>query len=55
MERKLGGGGIGGGGREERCRGCKTSAKGQHGNRCIGSVLGARTPRKDSQGKVTLP
>ena len=37
MERELAGGGIGGGGREERCRGCKTSAQGQHGNRCIGS------------------
>jgi len=37
MERKLAGGGIGGGGREERCRGYKTSAKGQHRNRCIGS------------------
>ena len=36
-ERKLGGGGIGGGGREERCRGRNTSAKGQHVNRCIGS------------------
>ena len=37
MERKLGGAGIGGGAREERCRGRKTSAKGQHGNGCIGS------------------
>jgi len=37
MERKLAGGSIGGGGREERCRGRKTSAKGQHGNRCFGS------------------
>jgi len=37
MERKLAGGGIGGGGREERCRGRKTSAKVQHGNGCIGS------------------
>jgi len=37
MERKLAGGGIGGGGREERCRGRKMSAKGQHGNGCIGS------------------
>jgi len=37
MERKLAGGGIGGGGREERCRGRKTSAKGQYGNGCIGS------------------
>jgi len=37
MERKLAGGGIRGGGREERCRGRKTSAKGQHGNGCIGS------------------
>jgi len=37
MERKLAGRGIGGGGREERCRRRKTSAKGQHGNECIGS------------------
>jgi len=37
MERKLAGGGIRGGGREERCRGRKTSAKGQHGNGYIGS------------------
>jgi len=37
MERKLVGGHIGGGGRNERCRGHKTSAKGQHGNGCIGS------------------
>jgi len=37
MERKLAGGGIGGGGREEKCHGHKTSAKGQHGNGCIGS------------------
>jgi len=37
MERQLAGGRIGGGGREERCRGHKTSAKGQHGNECIGS------------------
>jgi len=37
MERKLAGRGIGGGGREEGCRGGKTSAKGQHGNGCIGS------------------
>ena len=37
MERKLAGGGIRGGGREERCRGRKTSAKEQHGNGCIGS------------------
>jgi len=26
-----------GGGQKERCRGCKTSTKGQHANRCIGS------------------
>ena len=38
MERKLAGGGIGGGGREERCRSRRTSAKGQHGNGCIGSA-----------------
>ena len=37
MERKLAGGGIRGGGQEERCRGRKTSAKGQHGNGCIES------------------
>jgi len=37
MERKLAGGGIGGGGREERCRGRKTSAKGQYGNGWIRS------------------
>ena len=37
MERKLAGGGIGGGGREERCRGRRTSAKWQHGNGWIGS------------------
>jgi len=37
MERKLAGGGIGGEGREERCRGRKKSAKGQHGNGCSGS------------------
>ena len=37
MERKLAGGGLGGGGGEERSRGRKTSAKGQHGNGCIGS------------------
>jgi len=37
MEGKLAGGGIGGGGREERCRGRKMSAKGQHGNGCNGS------------------
>jgi len=37
MDRKLVGGRIGGGGREERCRGRKTSAKGEHGNGCIGS------------------
>jgi len=37
MERKLAGGGIGGGGWEERYRGRKISAKGQHGNECIGS------------------
>ena len=35
--KKAGGQGYRGGGREERCHGCKTSAKGQHGNRCIGS------------------
>jgi len=37
METKLAGGDIGGGGREERCHGRKTSAKGEHGNRFIGS------------------
>ena len=37
MERKLVGGRIRGGGRKERCHGRKTSAKGPHGNRCIGS------------------
>jgi len=37
MERKLAAGGIRGGGREERCRGCKMSAKWQHWNGCIGS------------------
>jgi len=37
MEGKLAGGGIGGGGWEERCRSRKMSAKGQHGNECIGS------------------
>ena len=37
MERKLAGRGIGRGGQDERCRGRKTSAKGQQGNRCIGS------------------
>jgi len=37
MERKLAGGGIGGGGREQSGRGRQTSAKGQHGNECIGS------------------
>jgi len=37
MERKLAVGGIGGGGREERRCGCKTSTKGQHENGCIGS------------------
>jgi len=37
MERNMAGGGIAGGGREKRCRGGKTSAKGQHGNGCIGS------------------
>jgi len=37
MERKLAGGGIGGGGREQRCRGRTMSAKGQHGNGCIGT------------------
>jgi len=47
MERKLvGGGSIGGGCRMERCRGRKASAKGQHGNECIGREgmkrLGAR-------------
>ena len=37
MEGKLVGGRIGGGGRKPRCRGCKTSAKGQHRNGFIGS------------------
>ena len=37
MERKLAGWGIRGRGREERCRGRTTSAKGQHGNGCFGS------------------
>jgi len=37
MEGKLAGGVIGGGGQEERCHRRKTSAKGQHGNGCIGS------------------
>jgi len=37
MERKLAGGVIGGRGRDERCRGRKTSAKGQYGNGWIGS------------------
>jgi len=37
MERKLAGGGIGWGGREERCRAGKKLAKGQHGHGCIGS------------------
>jgi len=45
-EKKAGGRGYQGGGREERCRGCKTSTKGQHVNRSIGSQgmkrLGAR-------------
>ena len=35
--KKAGGRGYRGGGREERCRDRKMSAKGQHGNRCIGS------------------
>jgi len=46
MQRKQAGGGIRGGGREERCRGRKTSAKGEDGNGSIGSEgmkrLGAR-------------
>jgi len=37
MERKLVDGCNGGGGWKERCRGRKRSAKGQHGNGCIGS------------------
>jgi len=37
MERKLVGGRIRGGGWKERCRARKRSAKGQHGNACIGS------------------
>jgi len=37
MGRKLAGWRIGAGGRVERCRSCKMSAKGQHGNGCIGS------------------
>jgi len=37
MERKLAGGSIRGGGREERCRGYKRASKGQHENGCIGS------------------
>ena len=37
MERKLVGACIGGGGPKERCPGHKTSAKGLHGNGCIGS------------------
>ena len=37
MESKLVGRLIGGEGWKERCRGRKTSAKGQHGNGCIGS------------------
>jgi len=39
MEGKLVGGRIRGGGRKEGCRGRKTSAKGQHGNGCIGSKV----------------
>jgi len=35
--KKAGGRGYRRGGREERCRGLKMSAKGQHGNGCIGS------------------
>jgi len=35
--KKAGRRGYQGGGQEKRCRGCKQSAKGQHGNRCIGS------------------
>jgi len=35
MEKKRVGRCIRGGGRNERCRGRTTSAKGQHGNRCI--------------------
>ena len=37
MERKLAGECIGGGGWDETCHGRKMSAKGQHGNGCIGS------------------
>jgi len=37
MQRKQAGGGIGGGGWEEKCRGRKTSAKREHGNGSIGS------------------
>jgi len=37
MERKPAGGRNGGGRQEERCRDRKLSAKGQHGNGCIGS------------------
>jgi len=37
MERKLVGGCFEGGGLKERYPGRKTSAKGQHGNGCIGS------------------
>jgi len=46
MERKRVGRRIGRGGWKERCRVCKTFAKGQHGKACIGSEgmkrLGAR-------------
>ena len=37
MERLRASRGIWGGGQDERCRGRKTPAKGQHGNRCNGS------------------
>ena len=37
MGSKLAGWRIGAGGRVERCRGRKMSAKGQHENGCIGS------------------
>ena len=50
MERKLAGGGIWGGDREEKCRGRKTSAKAQHRNGCIGSE---GMKRQGAGGRVT--
>jgi len=52
MERKLAGGGIGGIGREETCSGHKMSAKGQHGNTCIGSE-GMKSLRLGAGGRVS--